>query len=529
MGRKKKGVDTNEDELNVKPVKVSKIDKWKPKKEDLYATYEGKVLIFDFARAFGRPNLAVYNRFFVDKTSYEKQLGVISHYINFFVTFYDEDNEFKNAYVKIKMALDKYRIFGPDNMSDLINLIYLVLFSPTMVEKIRRMVEDNYVADIEEGSNEKYVNKEKRHLESLEFNNKHMKVLHAISFAMKIIAPILFHYTKINIIKIEKDSDIIFKFYKRLFPLFSGPDMNIYNKLFVYVKTKVLDSKSHNSPIFEQRDILGVDQYLVIRSFLQKVIISENIVKYKLNENVIGFNKTIVKYQLMYFLKEQHDKNLTEVTNSKNSDGLSGLDKMSMNLSKIDEGAVIYAEVMVEDGIARILRDRDYNITQDEINYYLKYHNPSDEQITLVTEYWSSYFGSPRNLDLIDPESYMKLMLILKRELIMIAGGRENQFSSNKLAYLLSGNIETRVHTKLLRNSRFTASVAESYLYKKLIEEKYKNILTVRPEYLLQLLNSIINSHTTYVVYEKPELLGTPIEYNEEEIADEALFFLNMI
>ena len=46
----------------------------------------------------------------------------------------------------------------------------------------------------------------------------------------------------------------------------------------------------------------------------------------KFKENIIGFNKTIIKYQLLYFLKEQYGKNLTEITNSKNTDGLSGAD-----------------------------------------------------------------------------------------------------------------------------------------------------------------------------------------------------------
>ena len=56
--------------------------------------------------------------------------------------------------------------------------------------------------------------------------------------------------------------------------------------------------------MFEQRDILGDDEYSVIHQFLHKVLISENVVKYRFNEhwdpkqkkfkeNIVGFNKTI--------------------------------------------------------------------------------------------------------------------------------------------------------------------------------------------------------------------------------------------
>ena len=59
---------------------------------------------------------------------------------------------------------------------------------------------------------------------------------------------------------------------------------DLYNKLFVYVKAKVNESYSNNSPIFEQREIFGEDVYSVVHSFVRRVLISENIVKYKFNE-----------------------------------------------------------------------------------------------------------------------------------------------------------------------------------------------------------------------------------------------------
>ena len=71
----------------------------------------------------------------------------------------------------------------------------------------------------------------------------------------------------------------------------------------------MLESYANNSPIFSQREIFGTDVYTVVNQFTKKVLISENMVKYKFNENydtklkkfkenVIGFNKTIIKFQL---------------------------------------------------------------------------------------------------------------------------------------------------------------------------------------------------------------------------------------
>ena len=98
-----------------------------------------------------------------------------------------------------------------------------------------------------------------------------------------------------------------------------------------------MENRANNEPIYQQREIFGIDELSVAKQFTRRVLISENMVKYKFNEvwdsktkkykeNIIGFNKTIIKYQLMYFLKETHAKTLAEVTNTKNADGLSGID-----------------------------------------------------------------------------------------------------------------------------------------------------------------------------------------------------------
>jgi hypothetical protein len=50
----------------------------------------------------------------------------------------------------------------------------------------------------------------------------------------------------------------------------------------------------------------------------------------KMDEDIVCKSpnvKTIIKYQLMYFLKDQYSKNLTEVTSAKNAEGLSGMDE----------------------------------------------------------------------------------------------------------------------------------------------------------------------------------------------------------
>ena len=133
--------------------KKSKIVTWKPTPNDIIVDHDGKIFLIYFEKLFSPPTLKVYDRFIIKKGSYEKQLEVIVKYINFFMKFYDTENEMATAYLKIKFAMDKDKRFTPDNPDELIDLIYELLFTPSIVEKVNKMVEENYLDDIENGDN----------------------------------------------------------------------------------------------------------------------------------------------------------------------------------------------------------------------------------------------------------------------------------------------------------------------------------------------------------------------------------------
>jgi hypothetical protein len=580
----------------MEPKKHVHIDSWTPKKHQIFAERNGKLFMFYFEKIFDSPNLKVLDTFTIIKKAYvndkkgrgDPPLTYICNYINYFINFYDEDNELALAYLKLKYSLDKQKKFNEENMDAFIDFIYEVLFTPTMVEKIVKLVNDNYIGDIESSTDDKkkYIKSMKKHLESLEFTNQHVKILLMISFGIKIMSLVIFHFTNINQIKMNKDSDILFKFYQRLFPLFGysnlyilynqngeileedvSPDVieegvknctltpiktddgyetmyylddgeryytlgkiNMYNKLFVYVKAKILESNSNNSLLFEQREIFGDDIYTIIHKFTNNVLISDTMFKYTFDNNVIGFNKTIIKYQLGYFLRYQYQKNITEITKTENSDGLSGVDKMAMNLTKLDEGITTFADINIEKTIERIQRIMGISISQDEIDYYRYNQYPSPIQIQLINSYFTKYFGAYRDLNLLTRRQYIILMLLLKKKLLKELGFENNdEIYQAALPYILTGNLESKVNTRLIRNNRFISKIEESYLYQNLINNKYAYLQQIKPDYILSLVSSLINTKFSYVTYENTDLLGQEIEYSEDMISDELLFFLNSI
>ena len=561
---------------------MPKISKWKPKKSQEFVECDGKLLICHFDKIFGLPNLAVYNKFMVRRVIFTSQLPLISRYINYFMNTYDSDNELATAYIKTKFAIDNKRRFNLDNMEALIDFLYEVIFTPTVVEKIENLVDDNYDDDIENNGNQKkYQKNDKKHLESLEFTNQHVKILLAISFGIKLMAPVILHFFALNVLEANKNEmdDILFKFFIRLFDIFGydityelihGDEMiennieedfimekvksgeliekpsfdhrrkvyytkddseyytrspiNLYNKLYVYVKAKVLESNSNNQIIFQQREIFGDDIYTVISNLTKHVLVAENLFKYEFGQNVIGFNKVIIRCQLSYYLKARYDKNITEVTNAKNSEGLSGMDKMEMNLTKLDEGTITIVDINIDKTIDRISKLIDIDVTEEEIDYYREHLKLSDLQRRLIYAYYAKYFGSVRDLNLITARQYIKLALLLKKKLLIHGSVYESV-----LPYILTGNSEDRVNTRLIRNHKFINKVEESSSYQKLMNGKYGLLSQIKPDYILTILSTLINTRFSYVTFENPELLGTEIEYSEDKISDELLSFLNSI
>lgn len=551
MARRKKEYNPllaqqEQEELERRANRSAEINTWKPKKSEVITESDGNIFIVNFDKVFHCPDVKVYNNFCVKKSSYEDHLKVYSQYINYFINKYDTDNELVTAYFKLKYMLDVQNRFTRENPKALIDAIYEIIFTPSMVDKITRMVHDNYLDDIERPSDNEYKkNAENKFLESLEFKNIHIEILLRISTAFKIITPVMYHYFTKNKIKPDeltekRDISIVYDFHKPALKLFQG-DVDIFNKLFVYVKRKVVDSCFHNEKIFRQREIFGDDPGLLIEKFVKKQLIAENIVKYKFNknwdpkkkkydENPIGLNKTIMKYQLFFFVKETYSKTLTEMTNTRDSEGLSASDKMEMNLTKIDKGIIVLSEVNIEDTLRRLTNRYGVTISDEEIDYYRRNQKSSDLQTQLIRSIYSKEFMSYRDQYLVPQRASIMLQIILRRKLFTEAVCRPgHNLDDTKLPYILTGNVSGKVNTRMVRNSKLLAKIEEDSDYQYLVNYKYKELEELHPGYIKGILSSYIYTKFTYVSYERPELLGVEIEAPEDQICHELIQFLKMI
>lgn len=490
--------------------KVILVDKWKPTKADKKVLYDGKLIIIPFDKIFERENLSTLNTFIIKKESYVNKFPELTHYINYFIKYYDKDNELLMAYLKLKFLIDNKK--NHISLSAYIKSVYTILLTDTMQEKIKQMVEDNYYIDLSSKTDIKYN-------ESLEFTVDHAKVMMQISMSMKLMMPVLFHY--LNTYNLMKERKYIFRFYEGLFDMY-GDDIDIYNKLWISCWSKVNVNYIRNKVIWEQREVFGVEPLTKMKEFLNDKIISETMFRYSFDKNIISFNYVILDKQLGYFLIEQYKENRIELSGKKDALGLSGLDKLEMNASKLDESMVILSEVNIKKTIKRLEKKIGTKVSKEEIEYYRENMSITKFQTQLVFYYYAKYFYGYQNLNMINRTQYFKLLILMKKRL---------QYQGFVyLPQILTANIESRLNTRTIQNSKFLSKIETSSIYQSIITDKYDTLEDInKGTLIMNILSTILNTTFSLVDYNMPEKLGENIEINQDVVSDEFLNYLNQL
>ena len=488
-----------------------KVDEWVPSAIDNIVAYDGKLIIIPFNKLFNKQDSDVLNTFIIKKESYVKRLPDLCQYNNYFIKYYDNDKELLMAYFKLKFLIDnKTSNIG---IGAFIKFIYNILLSDSMVNKIVQMVEDNYYIELTSEPGKTYN-------ESLEFTTEHAKVMMQISMAMKLMVPVMFHY--LNTYNLIKNRQYIFRFYEGLFDIFGGEEIDIYNKLWISIYSKVNVNHVRNKIIWEQREIYGTDPLTHMVDLLKDKIISETMFKYTFDKNIISFNYVVLERQLRFFIIEPYKTNRIELSAKKDITGLSGLDKLEMNSTKLDESTVILSAINIKKTIKRIKKSMHIDISKEEIEFYKNNLRITKFQSQLIFYYYAKYFGGYRDINLLNRTQYLKLLIILKKRL-----------QYQKFVYLpqiLSANIENRLNSRTIRNDKFLTKIESSSIYKSIVNDKYSMLTDLnKSDLIINLLSTILNTTFTIVDYEHPDMTGKIIEVDQDAVSDEFLNFLNQL
>lgn len=493
------------------------VDEWNEDEVVIYAS--GKIMVIPFDQFIEN---APKGEFFVNKNSCANRLVEylskderkkpieeqakpdkgICHYLNYFLKFYDKEHELIYAYFRLCYLINNKKM----KMSEkkFIHIIHETLFTPTMINKITQMVEDNYIVDVET-SEEKY---------EQAFTNEHTKALLRISIAMKIMIGPMFHYIFSN--GLSKKELIVYRFYKPLFTSLSH-NSDIYNKLWLTISKRVEKSRKPNYRIWELYEALGEEPQSRVDEILKKVIITDNMFKYTFNKNSIHLNSVVINRQLRNFFKDKFEFMPHEMNTVKDENGLSDVDKLEMNSYKVDESLIVLSRLSINQAIERFAKD----VTDAEVAYY-KHHLHVDKfQVDMINYFYSKYMGY-NDLNFMNRTQLFKLMIALKKHLT------ELQFVY--LPLLLTSNIEIK-NERMKNNQKFIQKVTQSDIYQNMMKNKFSVIAEdeSRQKTIIKIISTFLNSKFRLVDFENKDLLDKDLEVAEDIVSAEVIRFIGMI
>ena len=489
-------------------------DEWRPSAEDIIFTNAKDIIVAPVSSYYHIEDQSHrINYFWIKpKKSYNSDLlrDHCCHYVNYFEKFYDIEKEYFTNLCYLKFMVDCVAQYNKQNFMFDINRYIL---QPSIFEKVRKMVEDNYGLELSYKS---------ANNPQLQYTDEHAKTLLQASILMNLCIPIICHFAYLR--KIGDIDEFLLDIYDNILyaPQFSHCD--ITSKLYETSISNVNRNAKNNAVIWAKQDIRGKDTITHSMGAVRNIIL--NIMpKYTFSQNMVSLNYTSIQKSNKYQVTDiQYEYSYVSLSSSKREgeDNVSDFDRFEANLTKADESTYLMMKYNYEYIMDSI--EKKYGpFSEDEINFYKKELTNSNGEIInnfqkqLVFNIFYKYFGDTVSIKSINNDDYVKLIISAKR---MLRGS-----SMGYLPYIISGKVNKIVSRKSL-NKKEIAEMESSQFYNYVVD-KYKN-----PKIIQQILGTIatiITSSFSIIDPFDPEFNGTPIVVESRIIIEETLLYTLLI
>ena len=354
----------------------------------------------------------------------------------------------------------------------------------------------------------------------------------------RLVIPLTTHF--IHIYKIKKDvNDVIssitsslLKIYEAFYKMHYGyVDMNVYNKLYIYVRNLVKKTANTDRSIWDALAIFGLTKETVADEILDKVI-NTIVPKLELDKNIMKLITVVIKDNMTkYILRRKYPFKISswsskEISIKSEDASIKESDKFDSNFAKRDELTILLRTTFIDDTIMKIRYRLGVIYTPEEKKYYIntipKIHQL---QIMMVVNAFRYYFKGAHNILSCSKQKFIELIVLLKHYLDDVMN------LPNLSMYLTSTEDSINLNYKIDRISRkLEQDIKNDIRYKALIDTKYKFVKGYfkAKEVIREFI--ILQTNRVYLlnVWGRPDLIG-PLQKDEEKIKEETLSFMEKI
>ena len=486
------------------------LNDWQMTEDDEFFYQNGDNVIarFDKILEFRKDQFCVYK---IISKHYVTKLPDILKHINYFMKFYDTENEYVVAMLSLKYMVDTIvNDMAPKAFTD---YILKRVTTPRFIDKIKCMVDDLYECNIDSEMSENYRTTPK-------ITNAQAKVIVALSFVTRLILPICVHYTNIS---------HYFTTRKAYIPLFDKIYMSILTML----------EKSYGTPVFQslckfieyridkntmrdignwekKRQLHSTNVELYKNTLIHEVILVKCIYKIDYSRSIVSYFDGVVMNNYSQYKKENFKSKPIEIAaeeyDKDDDDFLSHAEAIEMSIYKNDETNAFISEYNLADVYEKLHSRFNIPISDDELRFYYENIKINAVSQQLLHAFYSHFFNDTVAIELITKEQAIWLLVTLKKFLTLKG--------MNILPQICTATVRGKFKENTIKNRRFNEKLETSSVFINSVKEKFKYVeeaMNGRDSIIKKRLSTIINSSFTLVDF-NPDINGTVIEEIDEDM-----------
>lgn len=395
------------------------------------------------------------------------------HYVNYFLTFFDNEKELLYIYKSIKIKIDCSESYTPD---DLYNDLTFQLLSPIMIQKTFMMNEYNSLTlDVKHS---KYIK------DKLRYDKNHLILIHHISILMRMAIPLLAHYIYKRGEYILSNSKFLLDFYYRIFRIF---DINIEQKLIATTENKVYKSTQKDFRLWQKQSIQGINSLTHSLVNLSEVITCV-LPKIKYDKSAYHLIDVAIKNNIEnHIIKKTYDFEYLKFSNNNNTE----FDNFEIPISNSSEAVLVYSQANAD--LTTNMLFEKYHIDDDLVDYYYKELSEGGANIMngfqekIIFNLFYKYYGDVISIKNINNINYIRLMLIAKKILQSENLNILAEMISAKVINISSRKDLNKKEKSLLESSELYNEVLKKYNYDERIVNDIRSMIatSITTEFLI--------------------------------------------
>lgn len=468
----------------------------------------------------------------MNKVSFINNIANPLRYINYFIEYFDDDDELMRAYfhVMFQIMLDEIDL----DPTAFIETVYAAFTTDSMIEKLVRMIEYNTDDNLVKKADRVYD-------ESIQLTIEHLKAIMGVSCLHKFVIPLVSHYYNTRTRLLEEahmtDKDLYYYVFTSFIPIFDETyDICLYNKLYHTSTTRITKTVNQESGMWDRRRRVGTTPTSYTNELMRDFVIDIS-QKAVFSKSAIVFIHVCMDKAIRNTLIQPDKYDYTEMAMEASdsvNETISRFDRWQTDKSFHSQRDRIRSHVSIKDSIDRFGyrvgldfkkmrsdKKKDIEATRELREEFAYYRDNivqpmNDAQLYLIHLYYSSMLGNTEDAKTMEPSDIIKVIMIMKRD-----------FEARNYSYLpffISGKVDAAAGKKYNRK-RVEKLITAHPLYDDWIAEYEYTDGLLNKEKMYNEIKTIVACPIVVVDYEHPEMCDQLMKPVEVCVVDEIMRF----